>query len=81
MAVATMAIAIPAAERRFPFRAVAGEFIRMRPMTNAAAPTSQASRTRMPRVLKSIGQPSAPSVGLGAAGFRLNIWSMRSVTT
>jgi hypothetical protein len=38
---------MPAAERRFPFRAVAGEFIRMRPITKAPAPASQASRIRM----------------------------------
>ena len=81
IAVAAIAIAMPAADSRFPFRAVAGEFIRISPRTNADAPASQASRTRIETVSKSIGQPSTCSDGLGATGFLLNIWSIRSVTT
>ncbi len=53
-AVAPMARVMPPAETRLPLRAVAGEFIRMSPMTNAAAPASQASRTKtstIPRVV------------------------------
>ena len=46
-AVATTAIVMPAADTRLPLRAVAGEFIRDRPMTNPTAPTSQAIRTRI----------------------------------
>src|SRR3970040_2363343 len=45
-AVEATATAMPAAERRLPLRAVAGEFIRMRPMTKATAPASQPRRTR-----------------------------------
>ena len=46
-AVAPMARVMPAADTRLPLRAVAGEFIRDRPMTNATAPSSQAIRTRI----------------------------------
>ena len=46
-AVATMATVMPPADTRLPLRAVAGEFIRDRPMTNATAPASQAIRTRI----------------------------------
>jgi hypothetical protein len=83
IAVAPTATAMPPAESRFPLRAVAGEFMRMSPMTNAAAPISQAIRTRtsmIPRV--SMAYASAWSAaGFGATGFLRNIWSMRSVTT
>src|SRR4051812_1371818 len=44
-AVAPMASVMPPAETRLPFRPVAGEFIRMSPMTKAPAPISQAMRT------------------------------------
>ena len=40
------AMIMPAAERRLPVRAVAGEFIRCRPTTKSAAPTMKASWTR-----------------------------------
>ena len=40
--VPTTAIAMPAALRRLPFRAVAGEFIWCRPSTKHVAPMSQA---------------------------------------
>jgi hypothetical protein len=53
-AVAATAMAIPAALRRLPLRAVAGEFIRIRPMTKNEAASSQASRTRTSTVSKSI---------------------------
>src|SRR5687767_12117473 len=46
-AVPPIARAMPPAETRLPLRAVAGEFMRMSPMTKAAAPASQARRTRM----------------------------------
>ena len=71
---------MPPAETRLPFRAVAGEFIRIRPSTNATAPASQTSRTIGSRKDEVHGQPSAFSA-LGAAGLRRNIWSIRSVTT
>ena len=51
---ADQASVMPAADRMLPLRAVAGEFIRTRPRTNATAPASQAIRTRismMARVL------------------------------
>src|SRR5215212_123058 len=48
-AVPPMAMAMPPALTRLPLRAVAGELIRMSPMTNAAAPTSQARRTMASR--------------------------------
>ena len=82
-AVAPMARAMPAADRRLPFRAVAGEFIRGRPRTNATAPASQAIRTRISidlEVVTRLGLRSS-AAGLGAAGFLRNIWSIRSVTT
>ena len=41
-AVATIARVMPPADIRLPLRAVAGEFIRMRPRTNPTAPASQA---------------------------------------
>src|SRR4051794_6754191 len=44
-AVATIAATMPPAETRLPFRAVAGEFIRMRPRTKQAADPSQTSLT------------------------------------
>ena len=44
-AVAAMARVMPAADSRLPLRAVAGEFIWMRPSTKVTAPASQASRT------------------------------------
>src|SRR3954471_8064230 len=53
-AVAAMARAIPPADTRLPFRAVAGEFIRIRPRTKAAAPASQTSRTMLLSVVTSI---------------------------
>ena len=85
MAVAAIATAMPPADSRLPLRAVAGEFIRIRPRTKQEAPASQARRTMSETVLKSIGQPSAcsavRSTVLGATGFFLNIWSIRSVTT
>ena len=43
---ATTAMIIPAAESRLPVRAVAGEFIRWRPITKSAAPTMNDSWTR-----------------------------------
>jgi hypothetical protein len=80
-----MASAMPPAETRLPLRAVAGEFMRASPMTNATAPASQATRTATsmdPRVSIRVAYASASaSAGLGAAGFFLNIWSIRSVTT
>ena len=80
-----MARVIPPADTRLPLRAVAGEFIRMSPMTNAAAPASQASRTTtstIPRVVTRYASvPVADASGLGATGFLRNIWSIRSVTT
>ena len=81
IAVAAIATAMPPADSRLPLRAVAGEFIRIRPSTKADAPASQARRTRIEIVSKSIDQPSACSTGFGATGFFLNIWSIRSVTT
>ena len=81
-AVPTIAMNMPPADRRLPLRAVAGEFMRIRPMTNAEAPTSQASLTRSgDRVEVEHRQAPASSVGLGATGFLRNIWSIRSVTT
>ena len=53
-AVAPMATAMPPADTRLPLRAVAGEFIRIRPMTKQTAPTSQASRTRI-SMMSSVG--------------------------
>src|SRR3954451_20131842 len=53
-AVAAIARAMPPADTRLPFRAVAGEFIRIRPRTKAAAPASQTSRTMLLRVVTSI---------------------------
>jgi hypothetical protein len=79
-AVAPIASAIPPADSRLPLRAVAGEFIRIRPSTNATAPASQTSRTMGSTTLGSTGYASV-SPGLGATGLRLNIWSIRSVTT
>src|SRR3990172_8666487 len=90
-AVPPIARAMPPADNRLPFRAVAGEFMRIRPMTNDAAPRSQAIRTRTS--MPSIGQAPAFSDGVdgvdgpaaaggaGAVGLFLNIWSIRSVTT
>ena len=78
-AVARIASDMPPADSRLPFRAVAGEFIRMRPRTNATAPASQTEVDDRLRS-RSTAYPSAFSA-LGAAGLRLNIWSIRSVTT
>ena len=82
---APIARTMPPADRRLPLRAVAGEFIRARPRTNATAPASHAIRTRtsiQPRVSMWVAYASASvSAGLGAAGFFRNIWSIRSVTT
>ena len=78
-AVAPIASAMPPADSRLPLRAVAGEFIWIRPRTNATAPASHAGR-RWGRAGQVHRYPSAFSA-LGAAGLRLNIWSIRSVTT
>ncbi len=75
-----MARDMPAAEIRLPRRAVAGEFMRLRPITNATALASQMRRTMGSMVLASTVYRSAFSA-LGAAGLRRNIWSIRSVTT
>src|SRR4051795_5411021 len=48
-AVPPIATAMPAADSQLPLRAVAGEFMRMRPRTKHAAPMSQARRTRVSR--------------------------------
>src|SRR5215207_5563243 len=53
-AVATIATSMPPADSRLPLRAVAGEFIRIRPMTKATAPASQASRTRTSMVASTL---------------------------
>jgi hypothetical protein len=79
--VATIATAIPPADTRLPLRAVAGEFIRIRPRTNATAPISQAICASARSVSASIAYASGRSVLGAAAGLRLNIWSIRSVTT
>src|SRR5215212_3174107 len=53
-AVAPIASVMPPADTRLPLRAVAGEFIRMSPMTKAPAPISHAMRTMtsmIPRVV------------------------------
>ncbi len=71
IAVAAMATAMPPADSRLPLRAVAGEFIRIRPMTKQEAPASQARRTMSEIVLKSIAQPSACSAGFGRDGLLL----------
>ena len=83
IAVATMARVMPPADTRLPLRAVAGEFIRDRPMTNATAPTIQAIRTRISMIWSVVMAPPPRhrSAGLGATGFLRNIWSIRSVTT
>src|SRR6476659_216172 len=49
-----IATAMPPADSRLPFLAVAGEFMRMRPRTNATAPVSQAIRTSGSRMAMSI---------------------------
>src|SRR5689334_3142043 len=51
--VATIATAMPPADSRLPLRAVAGEFIWMRPSTNATAPASQAIRTSVSSSVRS----------------------------
>src|SRR3954469_23202045 len=60
-----MAIAMPPGGSRLPFRAVAGEFIRARPMTKATAPISHAIRTRGSRMAMSIIRSALRLVGLG----------------
>src|SRR3989337_271884 len=65
-AVAPSATAMPPADRRLPFRAVAGEFIRMRPMTKATAPATQATRTRVSRTESSMSDLRL--LGLGGRG-------------
>ena len=79
-AVAPMASVMPPAEIRLPWRAVAGELMRLRPITNATAPQSQIEADDGIDDVRVHGCPSAFSA-LGAAGLRRNIWSIRSVTT
>ena len=76
-----IARAMPPADTRLPLRAVAGEFIRISPSTNPAAPMSQASRTRTSTALHRQALALGACGAAGAAGLRLNIWSIRSVTT
>src|SRR3954471_9830095 len=59
---------MPPADTRLPLRAVAGEFIRMSPRTNATAPISQASRTSGSRMLMSITGSALRLVGLRSNG-------------
>src|SRR5450756_1152412 len=65
---ATMAITMPVAEIRLPVRAVAGEFIKWRPMTNRAAPAMKESWTRWTMVLAFIAIPSSPDGLVGRSG-------------
>src|SRR5262245_34061454 len=66
--VATMATAMPPAESRLPLRAVAGEFIRTSPSTNATAPASQAMRTSVSRTERSGIRSGLRLVGGGRRG-------------
>src|SRR5215212_8413903 len=71
-AVPPMAIAMPAADTRLPFRAVAGEFMRISPSTNAPAPISQAMRTSVSsRSTSGLGGFRGSRRGGGGPGFRL----------
>ena len=79
-----MATVMPPADTRLPLRAVAGEFIRDRPMTNATAPDQPGDPDEDLDDLErrhGCRPPRRRSPGLGAAGFFRNIWSIRSVTT
>ncbi len=80
---APIARTMPPAEIRLPLRAVAGEFIRLRPTTNATAAASQDEPDDGVEGGDVHGQSSTFSAfsALGAAGLRRNIWSIRSVTT
>src|ERR1044071_3147132 len=69
-AVPPMARAMPPAETRLPLRAVAGEFIRMRPMTKPAAPTSQVSRTSDSMRARVSGLRFISALALGLLGGR-----------
>src|ERR1035437_4136037 len=65
---ATTAITMPVAEIRLPVRAVAGEFIKWRPMTKRAAPAMKESWTRWPMLLAFIEIPSSPGGLVGRSG-------------
>src|SRR5664280_3016674 len=65
---ATTAITMPVAEIRLPVRAVAGEFIKWRPMTKRAAPAMKESWTRWPMLLAFIAIPSSPGGLVGRSG-------------
>src|ERR1035437_4395626 len=65
---ATMAITMPVADIRLPVRAVAGEFIKWRPMTNRAASAMKESWTRWPMLLAFIAIPSSPDGLVGRSG-------------
>ena len=81
MSSAVTAVIMPAAERRLPLRAVAGEFIKCRPTAKRAAPARKASCTRCSRSVAFMPAPRylGDSSATGA-GRRLNICSIRSVT-
>ena len=57
MSVAPIATVMPPADRRLPFRALAGEFMRWRPSTKQTAPPSWAMKTRVWRVSLSTAAP------------------------
>ena len=83
IAVATMATTMPPADSRLPLRAVAGEFIRIRPMTKHGGPGQPGQADDGSEIVsKSIASAlGLLGGGFGATGFFLNIWSIRSVTT